>query len=521
MENTGEKKTLITKKGSELYAECITEYVLPDYKTDIKRVLHTEAHALPAGKFLGEGEAEFSGVGVFDVLYLDSENNLNSVTFTGDYSAHTSVSEGVSDAWAEPRAENVSVRLPGPRKILARCVFALDVSLEETLNCEVEGNTFLEENSPVFSLGTVNSAHVLHNTLADREYAEEYFTVLGAVLDDVEIITKRAEVKITSAAVKDGAVSVCGEIELYSLIRNGEEIPRVKSLGIPFEETVTAQGARDDMCVCAFGTISSLECRTEPLDDGVRVCADVIVDFDVCVYENRSANFVVDAYSSEYETVNRYETVKCKEFFDGRHAVAKASRQIAKSNTDAPMARDIVYMSMSASVENVRIDASSVLVEGEVRFSGVACEIYEDGTPTYTSLKFSVPFSENVNFSSQIPTGASVECKAVAHSGSVTLDEDNFYAECGVFVDVMLLTEHEISRLCSSEVAERTEDAYAASVITVYYPESTDTLFGVAKKFKVSPLKIAADNALSEEAMSLQNSSSSLNSVKKLIIRKM
>lgn len=517
MENKNTETKFSTVKKGETYTECAAEYILPDYKGDVKRVLHTEAKALPSGSFVDSTEAEFDGVVVFDVLYLDSENRLSSVTFSTDYSLKAPVDQTSVGVHTECSAENVSVRLPGPRKMLGRCTVRHKVYDECEVCCAAMGSTFDEKSQPELCKSSVNALRTLRAKLSDREYAEELMFIPGAALDDVEVIAKRGDVRINSVSARTEGVSISGEISVSALI--GGENPYVKECTFPFEENVTLSGASEGMSALAKGELVSLECAGSPTDDGVRISVSAIADFDVCAYSNDSVSVVSDAYSAVAETENKYENMKYGEFLDAKRSSSRLSREIPKVESDAECAKDIVYVSATARADSIKIETSSVKIEGEVRFSGVACEFYEDGTPTYTSLKFSVPFSESVNFNLQIPEDAAVECSIECYNARISVDNDNFYAECEICFNAVLCAEREMERLASSEVIDGSYSERPASVISVYYPEDTDTLFGVAKRFKVSPLKLAQDNALTEESVSMQNKTSSLVGVKKLIVK--
>ncbi len=519
MENMIKENTLCKRKSSEVYAECAAEYILPDYKGDVKRILHIEAQALPSGSFSDSEETELAGVAAFDVLYLDAENKLTSVSFSTDYSLRVPMKDGVSAVFAEQTAENANVRLPGPRKMLARCTVKGAVKGEYDLACEAEGSTFSEESMPEVCKCSVSTGHILRGKLKDREYAEEFFFLPGAALDDIEISAKRGEIKINSVSAKDGRVNVSGEINIYAIVKSSETSPYTKEMKIPFDESVEIAEVNTDCETLAGAEIVSLECSMNPEDDGVRVNASVIIDIEAKAYKNENAEFVTDAFSPVGEVENKYESIRYEEFIGARRSASRISREIPKSETDAECATDIIYLSTDVKIGSIRTENSCVTVDGEVRFSGVACENYEDGTPTYTSVKFSVPFSEGVNFNTQIPAGAITECNASSFDASVSIDENNFYAECGICLSVGVFAERETERLVSSDLLPLPCEKKPPSVISVYYPEEGDTLFGVAKKFKTSPAKIAEDNALTEEAMSKKDSLSSLISVGKLIIK--
>ena len=66
-------------------SESSGEYTLPDYNTDVKRLLSINARAVPSSSFMDGETLECVGVVAYDIIYLDSENNLTHCEFTTDY----------------------------------------------------------------------------------------------------------------------------------------------------------------------------------------------------------------------------------------------------------------------------------------------------------------------------------------------------------------------------------------------------------------------------------------------------
>lgn len=521
MENTDNEKTLNVRRSAEICTECTAEYILPDYKGDVKRILHTEARVLPSGSFDNGGGTELGGVTVFNVLYLDFENKLSSVEFTGDYSVNVQTKDVAEEIFAEFGAENVSIRLPGPRKMNAKCTVRTVAKGQGRVSCAAVGSTFEPEQDPQTCMCQIRTAQIMRGTLGDREYAEEFFFAAGASLDEVEVIAKRADVKVSSVVMKENEATVGGVISVFAVIGIGDAKPCAKEMKIPFEEKVEVRGASSDAEGVASCRISSLECSMNPTDDGVRVNVSVINDIEATAYINTDEDIVCDVYSTVSEVENQYEKIRYEEFCGARETVAKAVKDIPKSETDAAHAADVVYMSTDAKVLDATVAGSCVNIDGEVRFSGVACEINDDGTPTYLPVKFFIPFSENVNFNSQIPSGAVAECTVCSSDARITLDESNFYAECAVTLSVGVFAEKEMTRVAVSDVTAEATDVRDSHTVSVYFPDTGDTLFEVAKRFKTPPMKIAEDNSLTAEAVKAQNAPFSLADVGKLIIKNM
>ena len=65
--------------------DLATEFVLPDYQPEIKRLLRVRAIPLPPDQYLGGSTAEFSGTVEFQVLYAAEDSSLWCVTRREDY----------------------------------------------------------------------------------------------------------------------------------------------------------------------------------------------------------------------------------------------------------------------------------------------------------------------------------------------------------------------------------------------------------------------------------------------------
>lgn len=520
MENNGEK-ILTERKAAEIYSECTAEYVLPDYKGDIKRIMHTEARVAENSSFIADDGAEFTGKVIFDILYLSSDDELSSVTFDSDYSARYDFCDGVQGAFATVRCEGVGVRLPGPRRISARARAVLSITENVELSAAATGTTFTAEGGAETLDASIMACRMLEGKFRREKLAQEIAFYQGSAINDLSVCAERASVRVMSCTAADKEILLDGEICVSCLVTHEGAAPRHESVKIPFSERVSVDGAADGMVAVGYGTVDSLAVNLEADDDGVHIDATADVSYTARAYTNTAVNVVKDAYSRCCECENKYGEIEYTEFVDTKRTTSRISREILKKDTDAPFARDVVSLFVSPNAHTAKIDGSEVEIDGEVLFSGVACEIKDDGRSDYVSFKIGVPFSEKVNFSCQIPENASVEYTVDAIDPRMSVDGESFYLECGVSASVVVGIPKKTECLLSSEVTKDAATAESPSVVTVYYPEQNDTLFGVAKKFKTSVQKIAEDNAMTAETVSRKSEGSSLSEYKKLLIKRM
>ena len=521
MENTNEKTKIVTRRGQEVSTECTAEFVLPDYKGDIKRIMHTAARALPASRFVGEDSAEFNGVVVFEVLYLSAEDELTSVNFTEDYTVKVPKSDGTEDIKAHTACEGVNIRLPGPRKISARCRTVLKTFEDLYCVAEAVGSTFEDKSEPEALCQVIRSERIITGEKKDREYAQEVAFIKGISIDDVSVLAERAWVKVNSALATENAVALDGEISVGCIIFDDTGKPSQREIKIPFEEQIELSGVEEGMHAVGSGTVVSLNIATLPTDDGVRVNASVIADYETDVFTNTQISVVKDAYSKVYDTENKYKRLGFTEYLDTKKINARISREVDKKDTEAPEASEIIYYHVTPITESVKIEGEEVKINGKIQFSGVACEIKEGDKRNYTSFKLDAQFSEKVNFDLQIPAGASVEYKVDATDARAFIDGEKFYLECEIIVSVVLSCSKTVDCLVSSDINPDRKTEERISTVKVYYPTAGDSLFEIAKEFKTSVSKIAENNALTEKTVSLAGERNIIDSVKKLLIMKM
>ena len=132
-------------------------------------------------------------------------------------------------------------------------------------------------------------------------------------------------------------------------------------------------------------------------------------------------------------------------------------------------------------------------------------------------LKFSAPFSVNVNINCQNADKTRFETKIRANDVGASIDSEKLYASANLDVCVVACEEKCERVLASSIKCDDAPIVRHGSKITVYYPNAKDTLFSVAKKYHTSPTAIASANSLTESVFG-DGVSSALSGVKKLVI---
>lgn len=500
--------------------ESSCEYVLPDYMGDVKKILSTTATAIPSGKFVSDGQIQFSGVVSYDVLYSDFEGKLTHLCASSDYDLTLPTgSDSYVDSDADVRVLNLSVRLTGPRKLVAKASISASVSVECEDMLECSGDVFENGKSPEVANEEILVSSVLYASSPEREYAEEAERFSGIGAEDVEVIATSGAVRIIESTAQEGSVLVKGELIITSIVRTESQPPFAIKKIIPFEETVSAEGVTPDMQSSADGYLTSVSSGVCDSDDGCSLTVNAISELVCRAAKNKSVSVLTDAYLKERDTEASYDDYSYSTLVAMGNSECVFSAQVARCDVGCERIWDILTLGCDIRSFDKKTGPTGFEISGDAALYGVACEINEENKPIYIPVKFSAPFEVNVNCSCQIPESAEVDVALSVLDTEFSVDSENIYVKCYLKAEYSVTKGKMLTRLAKCNISGDAEYKIKASTVTVYYPERGESLFEVAKKFHTTGAKIAQDNNLAEPVMAAQNSPDSLDGVKKIIIR--
>ena len=500
--------------------ESTLDYSLPDYLGDVKKILSVSASAVPSGKFASEGEVNFSGVVSYDILYSDSEGKLTGLTVSSDYDLSVPTdSDSYVDGVAESRIASLSVRLTGPRKLTAKAVVSNNVKISYDESLECSGDAFSDGNTPEVARCTVKGEKSYFAASSEREYAEEAEHLNGVTPDEIEIIATSGAVRISESEATDGGVRVRGELIITSIVRTLEQPPFAIKKVIPFEETINFDGLMPDMEIMADGYLTSVTSGVSEDAEGSVITVNAISELYCMASQNVETSVITDAYLKNRNTSAKYEdyeysAVVCMGNAEEQFSVSQGRGEIGCDNI-----REVLTFSADIRSCEKNVTSNGFNLNGEAVFSGVACEINESNEPSYIPVKFTAPFSLNVNCNRQIPAGAKLEVSLTPIDCETLVDSERLTVNCFVKIGYRLTDVNVIRRITECSAVGEEEYKPSLSKISVYYPEEDETLFEIAKKFHTTCAKLATDNKLDEAVIAMTDAPVSKSDVKKLIIR--
>ena len=513
-----EKEYIIGREINTLRCESTGEYSLPDYNGDVKKVLTVKTRAFPTGKFVGDDMLEFSGTVGYEVVYLDSENNLTHAEFSTDYEAALRInSDTYCGADIKTSVSGCNVRLVGPRKFSVKSTLDSDVRLSERRVYSVGGDAFMEYE-PETLTGTVR---VFSSGFAEgeiSEISEELIAIDGAIADEVEILT--CDVIADVGAVYDGgdATTVKGSLGLSILYKNGESLPQSVSKDIPYSAELTLDGFEDGDFLDARVDVIAIKGVVTPTESGVSLATELRVIPRLYAKKNLDIDLVTDAYVKERGSDNEYSdfgyteyvcTEKCESLFSGEHHL---------TDGDFDKIDAIIHSDAAVRVDSCEIADSVAKISGEIRFSAIACRVLENEEYNYSPIRFAQPFEQNVNINCQICGNMHLNPTVKACNVKIEPTENGVSVACTLSSEVSVFSDKRERSLIASYLTDE-EFSKDESVFTVYYPDASESLFDIAKRFHTSVRSVAEMNRLSEAVFASPESSVMAGGIKKLLIK--
>ncbi|MBR2343150.1 MAG: hypothetical protein IKA64_02745 [Clostridia bacterium] len=501
-----------------VFSESTGEYALPDYNTDIKKILLTEAEALPSGAFPDGDALECAGVILYKMVYLDAENNITHLEFTTDYDfAVRCNGERYIDSSVSTRVANFAIRLMGPRKIVAKATLESDVHINEQDAIEIQGDAAdgaaLEERS--VSVG-VREARIF--TMPEREYAEELCRIVGAISDEVDVLYICGEACDVELCTGENGRALRGSILVRALVGVRGSEPCLYERYIQINEAVDDAWELDDGRTDIVTVISSLVPSVNAEEDGVSITVSAIVEHRLRGSLCRELSLLCDCYRTDRGVRNEYSDFSYTTLVDTGKSSEKYEMRLAKDTSGYEGVREVLCCRAHVRSESASTDGRGVKISGEIRFSGVACEVLENGETVFVPVRLDLPFEQNVNINCQICDNMRIESRTTVGRADITVDAStlSLTAELSAFVSV--LSDERVRRVSASELTDE-EYVSSPSRVVVYFPTPEDTLFEVARRYHTTPTRVASVNSLTEECVSDSGSRDSLRGIKRLVIK--
>lgn len=499
--------TVLTPMGElTLIGSVGTDLILPENVSDCEKILKTECQVKIEEYHSANGIITLGGTVHFNVLLLGEDGSIASVKSKEAFElkdvldgADESTTIIIGESSCEP-----SCRLVNPRKINLSAtpsirVFAISeksvipsVKGAESIDDEISLKRHKENVSCFLPYSFYERGiPVSHDVVLDGNYPP----MSEILFSGIKIIPTETKVQGSNLTVKSTA--------LFSCIYKSEE-RNVFSIEKPFvlEKTVDADNADAyEWFVSGAADDLSAEVAIDNYGEAKLIELDFTYDLNMIGLKNITVDVVTDAYSTTHECKTTEVSSKCciyKRTYPSSLSInASIERDaISSENVRAVMmgSVDIKDISSIYSIEKKRLitDATAVI--------SAVCEnnITAESDPRYSSVTFEYPFKCELDIGE---INESVKYTVLISVTDVRFrcDQSKIYCDFENAIRAVTTSTAPCSYV-TEIVLDKSEPILApCSPLTLCYPAKDETLWDIAKHYKISSEEIILENNMSSE----------------------
>ena len=485
---------LICDKHSSV--ELNSDFSLPDYQPEIRRLLSTRAIILPPSEYIGNGNAEFGGEICYKITYLGADGSIYCASLSDKYgysaplnfSSH-SVNNDEITMIPSCKAESINTRVLGPRKLNVRAkldcrLLAFSPSIY-TPNLVGAHNKASIENL-IFETNCINVKRSANESLILND-----FLSFDSTDDNIRIIDSISCSVINECTASNDKIQVKGDVISKILYCNEAESSHPLSIikKIPFSCELACLGVNSLFECTAQGV-----CFDERFDfkDG-GISFEITLSLSAIAQRNESVKYIADAYSTEKlceNTTNELtimNTVKCSPGNLTQNDV------FALENIKLSPDAKIIDVSGKSTINELSFENGKLVLKGINEYQVI---YYLEGE--YSSVVLSAPLRYEPDIRSISDFDRSFLWRAFASVSSVRARQDGerLFVDSELSLSFMLDCENKIEVLSEMIFGEYLKKHDGD--ILLCYPDKEATVWSVAKQYGQPQKIIRAKNSIPE-----------------------
>ncbi len=501
-----EKKISRVLTGEPVFTEVSEEFTLPEYEPEIRRILRVSVRVLPSGRYIGAGKAEFAGAVLYSLLYQGEEGKTADLPLSSEYHFTAPLADAEKDlrVFAETEAENTVCRPTGPRKVSFRTRLKSRI---EQWDEETFPSVESASGSPELLTVPAVSCRLTRGTTGEFEIAGE-IGLGGAVPLGCD-----GTLAVLSAVPGTDTVIVKGELwARITAEREGRLLTFSKRF--PFEETAELPGVTPAWSCRASARCWS--CRADGEEGADTAYLTAVCEVEIECAENVVSPVVTDAYlvAAPSDTVKQNRNFSPCLFCRSFHVSVSGK----KAPEDGVSPDTAVFTGGEVTLSAPEVRAAEMVFSGTVNVSA-ACPSADGAGALASPLRVEIPFRASAPLlGGAAYTGAPLSGVWRASLSGVTLRPDGGGVSVEAEVDISARVSEERTLSVVSAVSPGAAGEDSPAAITVCYPRDGDTLWSVAKRFRVPVAALGAVNGLGESALERAAIPESLDGIASLVV---
>lgn len=471
---------------------------LPDYCTDIQRILKCQIYPRIASRSLSGDRLLLEGDYTVRVFYLDADGaNIRFYDSVDSFSAEITLKQQADNAQitAFTRVEYVNCRATSPRRLDVHGAFSVCAKVVCMTENEVVGN--IEGDDVEQQKSTVEVTRLAG--FSQQQFGIDEILELGSGKPAADSIMRSdAFATLQDFKVTAGKLMTRGEVSikfLYSSVGENQSAETMEYT-IPFSQMLDCDGvAEDSICDVKLNVVGmDVQIKNDYSGDKTFFDVHVKIFASASAYRKCSVTIVNDAYSKRYDlNVNsRQKTMENLAELVGDTYISPNSLTVEDEKISQVLDIWNEMGSVGATVENGRL-----MFRG--KFSLCVLALNEGGKPFYFERLLDFEYgraysgeTKNLKCSAEVSvagisyriTGTGIDVKTELRLAA------SIYSQIGYRV---------ITEVTADETRPLERDSAAA--LCIYYADAGENLWDIARTYRTSEDAIRQENGISGESV--------------------
>lgn len=486
-------------------SQAYTYIIVPDSKPDILKVLSAEANAVVKDKYIQKDRVTVSGNVNYKILYLgdDGESSVKSIYYDAPFSQAINV-PGVDDSalpGVSAKVSDVVCNIENSRKLSVQTDIELECNIVNPADIDLVTEIDTDKVVPY----KTETLEVFNTIVSQRDFIEIGDTLsIGQGMPMIEELLKtNAVLSQTDTKIVNNKLVVKGIVTISAVYDDVNKKLHVMTQDVPFTEIVDVSGISDDMITDISYKIDGLESQVAEDNDGDRTIIDfdMTIGVDTSVYEVSEIDVVSDLYSPEADIKIHTTNINVCSLVGVEKTQADLKNNVTLP-VDAPDISEIYSISASPEITGISVVEGKMFIEGEVK-TAIEYVSDDDKYPVYNFTK-AIGFTHKTNISvpnDDIKPYVNISVDKASYSANKSRE---ITVELTVGISSKAVNNSDVNIISKIDVDENLPE-YLMPSIVIYFVQSGDTLWNIAKRYRTTVDDIADINGIDSEMVLMPN----------------
>ncbi len=465
---------------------------LPDYCPEIQKILNCNVTALitsvqnTSGRISVQGNAQVKLVYIGDnakVAAFEQSYPIQKFCENSSLTAECAVSVKVN-------TDYVNCRAISPRRIDVRAmltfVFKAMKKREENILCTADGAglQIIKENFEFASLSGV----------CEKGFDLNEVIEIGEKSAVSQIVNTSACATVNETKVINNKALIKGEckVKIYYISENENTIENIEH-SLPVSQIIEMNGLHENSLAAIKFNIISCQAFTKVDSKGEMKLIDLSVNVsaNLNAFEIIPFSLIKDCYSTEYETQNSTKSLEILTFND-------------EFNTS--FTNKVVLESIGVSVDCVNavwcsdLKYSFITKDKKCILNGtyLATVIYKDAEGKNDIIKKTVDFEYTIKTKTDSERYVCFGSVNISGCNCITSADSRLDFKTEIEISGIVLSSSIHKYISSIDMSDKPKNVKEKCALTVYYCESGESLWNIARRYNTTVEAISVENDLSE-----------------------